>query len=94
MLAAATARRRGHRRPGDRRLPVAVGAARACIDDLPDAALDVVTPNGLTAHDLVVHMAAQESLLAQNLGVPTIDDLDEEEIVARTARAPAALRRP
>ncbi len=54
------------------------------IDDLPDDALDVVTPNGLTAHDLVVHMAAQESLLAQNLGAPTIDDLTEEEIVART----------
>ena len=51
---------------------------------LPDDALDVVTPNGLTAHDLVVHMAAQESLLAQNLGVPTIADLDEEQIVART----------
>ena len=29
-------------------------------------------------------MAAQESLLAQNLGAPTIDDLHEEEIVART----------
>ena len=42
------------------------------------------TPNGLTAHDLVVHLAAQESLLAQNLGVPTIADLDEEQIVART----------
>ena len=40
------------------------------IDELPDDALDAVTPNGLTAHDLVVHMAAQESLLAQNLGVP------------------------
>ena len=51
---------------------------------LPDDALDVVTPNGLTAHDLVVHLAAQESLLAQNLGVPTIADLDEEQIVART----------
>jgi uncharacterized protein (TIGR03083 family) len=57
--------------------------ARA-IAELPDSALDVVTANGLTAHDLVVHMAAQESLLAQNLGVATIDDLDEDEIVART----------
>ncbi len=52
--------------------------------ELPDDALDVVTPNGLTAHDLVVHMAAQESLLAQNLGDPTIDELDEDDIVART----------
>ena len=57
--------------------------ARA-INELPDTALDVVTTNGLTAHDLVVHVAAQESLLAQNLGVPTIADLDEDEIVART----------
>ena len=39
---------------------------------------------GSPRHDLVVHIAAQESLLAQNLGVPTIDDVDEEEIVART----------
>src|SRR5262249_11536915 len=31
-----------------------------------------------------VHMAAQESLLAQNLGHPTIPDLDDEEIEART----------
>jgi uncharacterized protein (TIGR03083 family) len=54
------------------------------VDDLPDELLDVVTPNGLTAHDLVVHMAAQESLLAQNLGTPTIDDLREEDIVLRT----------
>ena len=59
-------------------------ALAGVIDALPEAALDETTANGLTAHDLVVHMAAQESLLAQNLGVPTIDDLDEEEIVART----------
>ncbi len=57
--------------------------ARA-IAELPDTALDVVTANGLTARDLVVHLAAQESLLAQNVGVATIDDLDEDEIVART----------
>jgi uncharacterized protein (TIGR03083 family) len=54
------------------------------IDALPVDAHDVVTPNGLTAHDLVVHMAAQESLLAQHLGVPTIADLAEEEVVPRT----------
>jgi uncharacterized protein (TIGR03083 family) len=54
------------------------------VDELPEAALDAVTPNGLTAHDLVVHLAAQESLLAQNLGVPTITDLREEDIVGRT----------
>jgi len=54
------------------------------IEDLPNEALGVVTPNGLTAAQLVVHMAAQESLLAQNLGTRTIEDLDEEEIVLRT----------
>lgn len=59
------------------------GLGRA-VAELPDDALDVVTPNGLTAHDLVVHMAAQESLLAQNLGIPTAPDLDEDEIVPRT----------
>ena len=51
---------------------------------LPDDALDVETPNGLSARDLVIHMASQESLLAQMLGVPTVPDLDEEDIVART----------
>ena len=95
VLAAARGAPAGRGRSRRRPLPLArrSGSTRA-IDDLPDAALDVVTANGLTAHDLVVHLAAQESLLAQNLGVPTIDDLDEEEIVARTARAAPALRRP
>ncbi len=84
VLAAATARRRGAADPVvDLYLSLSERVARA-IDDLPDHALDTVTANGLTAHDLVVHLAAQESLLAQNLGVPTIADLDEEEIVART----------
>jgi uncharacterized protein (TIGR03083 family) len=84
VLTAATARRPG---PVDPVVDLYVAFSERmgrAIDELPDAALDVVTTNGLTAHDLVVHMAAQESLLAQNLGVPTIDDLEEEEIVART----------
>ena len=91
---AAHARRRARRRArrAVRALPIAVidvylslseRFGRA-VDDLPDAALDDVTPNGLTAHDLVVHVAAQESLLAQNLGVPTFDAVREEQIVART----------
>ncbi len=84
VLDRARARRSGRPDPViDVYLSLSEHLARA-IDDLPDDALDVVTPNGLTAHDLVVHMAAQESLLAQNLGAPTIDDLTEEEIVART----------
>jgi uncharacterized protein (TIGR03083 family) len=52
---------------------------------LPADALDVVTANGLTARELVVHMAAQESLLAQQLGTPTVADLPEEDVDARTA---------
>jgi uncharacterized protein (TIGR03083 family) len=55
------------------------------IDDLPAAVLDATTANGLTARQLVVHMAAQESLLAQEAGSPVIDDLDERDIDARTA---------
>ena len=84
VLDAALARRHG---PADPVIDVYLSLSERleqAIDDLPDDALDVVTPNGLTAAELVVHMAAQESLLAQNLGTPTIDDLDEEEIVART----------
>lgn len=84
VLAAALARRQG---PADPVVDAYVSLSERlgqAIVDLPDDALDVVTPNGLTASELVVHMAAQESLLAQNLGTPTIDDLDEEEIVPRT----------
>ncbi len=51
---------------------------------LPDEMLEIETPNGLSARDLVIHMAAQESLLAHLLGVPTVPDLDEVDIVART----------
>lgn len=84
VIDAALARRRGAADPViDVYVSLSDRFAQAVVD-LPDDALDVVTPNGLTAHDLVVHMAAQESLLAQNLGEPTIDDLDEDDIVART----------
>ena len=84
VLAAAAARRQG---TADAVIDVYLSLSERfgrAVDDLPDAALDVVTPNGLTAHDLVVHLAAQESLLAQNLGVPTFDAVREEQIVART----------
>jgi uncharacterized protein (TIGR03083 family) len=84
VLDAARARRSGPADPVvDLYLTMSDRVGRA-IDELPDDALDVVTPNGLTAHDLVVHLAAQESLLAQNLGVPTVHDLDEDQIVPRT----------
>jgi uncharacterized protein (TIGR03083 family) len=52
---------------------------------LPDDVLDETTANGLSAHDLVVHMAAQESLLAQEAGVSPCPDVDEADIDARTA---------
>ena len=84
VLDAAKARRHG---PVDPVIDVYVSLSESleqAITDLPDDARDVVTPNGLTAAQLVVHMAAQESLLAQNLGTPTIDDLREEDIVPRT----------
>ena len=85
IVGAAAARRHG---PADAVIDAYLSFAERLEDaavELPDSALDTVTPNGLTAHDLVVHMAAQESLLAQNLGVPTIDDLTDEDIDARTA---------
>ena len=61
------------------------GTMAAVIEELPEAALDDATANGLTAHDLVVHMAAQESLLAQEAGVPVLPELAETDIDARTA---------
>jgi uncharacterized protein (TIGR03083 family) len=83
VLDAALARRRA---PADPVLDVYLSLAERferAVRDLPDDAHDVLTPNGLRAADLVVHMAAQESLLAQHLGTPTVD-LGEEEIDART----------
>jgi len=84
VLDAALRRRRGPADPVvDAYLSLSEEFEQAIVD-LPSDALDVVTPNGLTAAELVVHMAAQESLLAQHLGTPTIDDLHEEEIDPRT----------
>jgi uncharacterized protein (TIGR03083 family) len=57
------------------------------LDALPSAALDAVTANGLTGRQLVVHVAAQESLLAQLTGVPTLDRVRETDIDARTHAA-------
>ena len=47
-------------------------------------ALDRTTTNGLSARDLVIHEAAQESLLAQAVTEPTVD-IRELDIAARTA---------
>jgi uncharacterized protein (TIGR03083 family) len=84
VVDAALARRRGRADPViDVYLSLSEAFEHAVLD-LPDGARDVITPNGLRAGELVVHMAAQESLLAQHLGTPTVDDLSEEDIDART----------
>jgi uncharacterized protein (TIGR03083 family) len=44
---------------------------------------DVGTPNGLTARQLVAHVAAQESLLALAIGHP-VESIDLRDIEART----------
>jgi len=43
------------------------------------------TPNGLGVRDLVVHLAAQESLLAQAVDRPVVPEVAEGDIDARTA---------
>ena len=43
------------------------------------------TPNGLDARGLVVHLAAQESFLAQAVGRAVVPDVDDDDIDARTA---------
>jgi uncharacterized protein (TIGR03083 family) len=45
---------------------------------------DAITTNGLSARDLVVHEAAQESLLAQAVGRTVLSELQETAIEART----------
>jgi uncharacterized protein (TIGR03083 family) len=51
--------------------------------DAGDYGLD--TPNGLTARELVVHLAAQETMLAQAVGRP-VEDIDSLDVEERTAR--------
>ena len=46
--------------------------------------LDDVTTNGLTAYELVVHKAAQESLLAQAVGRSVVPEVQTTDIDART----------
>jgi uncharacterized protein (TIGR03083 family) len=57
----------------------------AAVELVGDDALDEITTNGLSAHDLVVHEAAQESLLAQAVGRTPVPDVTETDIEARTA---------
>ena len=56
------------------------------------AASGVPTPNGLTARDLVVHLAAQESLLAQAVDRTVVPEITDDDIDARTASFVARYR--
>jgi uncharacterized protein (TIGR03083 family) len=54
--------------------------------DLLDPDHDTVrTANGLTARDLVIHLGAQESLLARSVGRPVEPEVDVDDIDERTA---------
>ena len=55
------------------------------IDTLVAPDLGEPTANGLDVGDLVVHLAAQESLLAQSIGASPVPEVDEVEDPARTA---------
>jgi uncharacterized protein (TIGR03083 family) len=46
----------------------------------------VDTPNGLAARDLVVHLAAQDSLVAQAVGRAVVPEVTEVDVDARTER--------
>ena len=53
--------------------------------DLVSDHLDDTTTNGLSARDLVIHEAAQESLMAQAVGETPLPEISETNIDARTA---------
>jgi uncharacterized protein (TIGR03083 family) len=54
------------------------------LDRLEPDRYETITPNGLTARSLVVHIAAQESLLAQAIGRP-VADVSVTDVHDRTA---------
>jgi uncharacterized protein (TIGR03083 family) len=79
------------RRAGERDDPV-IDLYRAqserfahAVELVADGVLDETTTNGLTARDLVIHEAAQESLLAQAVGETPVPEITETDIEARTA---------
>lgn len=55
------------------------------VDLVTDTALDAPTTNGLSCRDLVIHEAAQESLMAQAVGETPIPEISVTNIDARTA---------
>ena len=46
---------------------------------------DATTPNGLTARQLVIHLAAQESALARAVGAPPTSDVSGDDVESNTA---------
>jgi uncharacterized protein (TIGR03083 family) len=85
VLGTASARRAGERdtpaidlyRAQSERFEHAIDLVSDCLDD--------TTTNGLSARDLVIHEAAQESLMAQAVGATPIPDISETNIEVRTA---------
>jgi uncharacterized protein (TIGR03083 family) len=57
----------------------------ALVDSLPDDAYDVLTFNGLTVQELVIHLAAMDSAVAAATNRPTAPDVKADSIEARTA---------
>jgi uncharacterized protein (TIGR03083 family) len=57
------------------------------VDGLAHDVLETTTFNGLSVRDLVIHLAAQESLVAATMGTPVegVDDIEDTDIERRTA---------
>jgi len=60
-----------------------VARHEALLDTIPESALDASTTNGLSVGDLVVHLAAMESAVAETIGFPQAISA-ETDVEART----------
>ncbi|MEX0663560.1 MAG: maleylpyruvate isomerase family mycothiol-dependent enzyme [Acidimicrobiia bacterium] len=83
---------RARARRGDEALDPALRvytASTARLEDtiatLEPGDFDEPTPNGLNARDLVVHLAAQESLLAQVIDASPVPEVTSEDVPTRTS---------
>lgn len=65
----------------------AAAAARleGAMSDLDPDDENALTPNGLTARELIVHLASQDSAFAEAIGAPPVVGVDGASIDARTA---------
>lgn len=64
----------------------------ALIDTVSPETLDVLTFNGLTVYELVVHLAAMESAVAAAIGRATLPGVAEDDIQRRTSAFVARFR--